>query len=174
MAGRVFVDMMTCCFCFHLTRKSAGEERIAGGADSLAALPTDKRNRDRGNACPSAPPTVAVGTRVNPAPPARIRTCRIAAYGPYLFPTSATGSCQRRRSSSLTALSLVESRLRIVWRSYWRFQPALDIEERSTVPGHVSSLPEAVGIVQGCQKNSPSSRSTTPCPSAIKSKWTVR
>ena len=40
-------------------------------------------NRDRGKPRGSSPPTVAVGTRVNPAPPARIRTCRIAAYGSY-------------------------------------------------------------------------------------------
>src|SRR6266850_2415356 len=40
-------------------------------------------NRDRGDGCPSSPPTVAVGTRVNLAPPAQIRTGRIAAYGSY-------------------------------------------------------------------------------------------
>ena len=33
---------------------------------------------------PIKPPFVAVGTPVDPAPPAQIRTCRIAAYGSYL------------------------------------------------------------------------------------------
>src|SRR6266481_8864382 len=41
-------------------------------------------DRHRGSGCPLSPATVAVGTRVNPAPPAQVRTGRIAAYGSYL------------------------------------------------------------------------------------------
>src|SRR5205807_3081551 len=43
--------------------------------------------RWRLDACSEAPASycaVAVGTSVDPTPPARIRTCRIAAYGSYL------------------------------------------------------------------------------------------
>src|SRR5467141_5136189 len=40
-------------------------------------------NRHRGESHLSSPATVAVGTRVNLAPPAQIRTGRIAAYGSY-------------------------------------------------------------------------------------------
>src|SRR5712664_2428236 len=42
-----------------------------------------KGNRHRGSSHLLAPATVAVGTRVNLAPPAQIRTGRIAAYGSY-------------------------------------------------------------------------------------------
>src|SRR6266403_4449800 len=41
------------------------------------------KNRHRGSGRPLSPATVAVGTRVNLAPPAQIRTGRIAAYGSY-------------------------------------------------------------------------------------------
>src|SRR5882762_4251744 len=54
---------------------------VAGGS---WRTPIGLLNRDRGSSHLLAPPTVAVGTRVNLAPPAQIRTGRIAAYGSYL------------------------------------------------------------------------------------------
>src|SRR6267143_759238 len=66
-------------------RRHVGED--AGGrveAGGLKAVHLPQANRDRGSSHLLAPPTVAVGTRVNLAPPAQIRTGRIAAYGSYL------------------------------------------------------------------------------------------
>jgi hypothetical protein len=51
--------------------------RVLGYLDSVIVARLFEEN-------PSMPESVAVGTTVNPSPPAQIRTCRLPAYGSYL------------------------------------------------------------------------------------------
>src|SRR5260370_2365900 len=77
---RRFPRSSTRCGSRDREKKQRGD---AEDAEKRSNARKESENRHRGSGRPLSPATVAVGTRVNLAPPAQIRTGRIAAYGSY-------------------------------------------------------------------------------------------
>jgi len=109
--------------CIRLYRRYLALKRIAGRGCRIVALgihrPQAVRSVPRASTS-SGSAVVARGPVPDDLGPKALQTIDVAGHrmvvevalynGPNHFPTSATGSCQRRLSSSRTALSFAESR----------------------------------------------------------------